>query len=249
MAELIIDPLFCGPADSANGGYACGCLAEMVTAEEDQCVRVNLRAPPPLGTAMDFERGNDGSARLLHIEEGTNTATLVAEADALTGTLELLTPPTFELAGDYAEHYSGFEQHALPYCFVCGPKRAPKEGLRIFPGRPPQASGPDKTLVAAPWTPHKAFASTDGSISPRLIWAALDCPGYFAVAQPGELALLASMTAKIESTPTVDEPCVVIGWSLGREGRKLRAATAAFGRGGRVLGWSEQLWIKLRPRS
>ena len=246
MAGLVIDPLFCGPADSANGGYACGCVAEMVTATDDQCVRVNLRAPPPLGTAMHFER-EAKSAKLLCEEDGKATATLVADGEAVAAGFELPTPPTFEAAGEYAEHYSGFEQHALPNCFVCGPKRTPRDGLRIFPGRLPQAD--DQTLVAAPWTPHEAFASSDGSVSARLLWAALDCPGYFAVAEPGELALLASMTAKIESTPSIDEPCVVIGWSLGREGRKLRAATAAFGEGGRVLGWSEQLWIKLRSAS
>ena len=52
--SLIIDPLFNGPDTSANGGYACGCMAETVVAAGHRCVRVNLRAPPPLGRPLEL---------------------------------------------------------------------------------------------------------------------------------------------------------------------------------------------------
>ncbi len=43
------------------------------------------------------------------------------------------------------------------------------------------------------------------------------------------------------------ERCVVIGWPLGEEGRKLHAGTALVGDGGEVLARSRQLWIEPRP--
>ena len=71
MTESIMIPRrFRGPEASANGGYTCGTLAELVDAD---VVEVTLRKPPPLDVAMVVER--DGEAiRVLHDGE------LVAEA-------------------------------------------------------------------------------------------------------------------------------------------------------------------------
>ena len=238
--SLVIDPRFNGPEHSANGGYACGCVAERLEAAGHPCVRVNLRAPPPLGRPLALELHEETRTELRDPSDDR----LIADADAARCEIELPSPPSFDEAKELSTHYTGFVQHALPHCFVCGPKRSPDDGLLIHPGRDPKHP---TAPAAAPWTPHPAFGEADGAVHRRVVWAALDCPGYFGVAEPGELALLASMTGRVDHRPKVGERCVVLGWSLGREGRKLRAATAAFGQDGRVLGFSEQLWVQIRP--
>jgi hypothetical protein len=51
------------------------------------------------------------------------------------------------------------------------------------------------------------------------------------------------MTAQLLAPVGVDERCVVLGWALGRAGRKLRAGTALFGNDGRLCALAEQTWI------
>jgi len=51
---------FCGPANSANGGYACGVVAGLVGGPAE----CTLRAPPPLDVALAVERGGDGKIQL-----------------------------------------------------------------------------------------------------------------------------------------------------------------------------------------
>ncbi len=65
-----------------------------------------------------------------------------------------------------------YESHWFPCCFVCGPDRAPGDGLHVFAG-PVEGS----ELVACPWVPDTSVASTRGSVSSEFLWAALDCRG------------------------------------------------------------------------
>lgn len=46
---ILIDRRYCGPPNSANGGYAAGRLAAFV----DGTAEVTLRRPPPLDTALN----------------------------------------------------------------------------------------------------------------------------------------------------------------------------------------------------
>jgi predicted amidohydrolase len=41
------------------------------------------------------------------------------------------------------------------------------------------------------------------------------------------------------------DACVIVGWSLGREGRKLHAATALFGPDGRLRARARQTWLTI----
>src|SRR6185436_5361323 len=106
------------------------------------------------------------------------------------------------------------------------------DGLRIFAG-----GDADDGIVAAPWVPDASLADADGRVRPEFLWAALDCPGYFAIATPGETAVLGRMSA--------GETCVLVAWALGRSARKLHAGTALFGAGGQLRGRSAQTWIVL----
>src|SRR4051794_26153021 len=48
LDTLVLDPRFNGPPGSANGGYACGAVGELV----DGPAEVTLRSPPPLGAPL-----------------------------------------------------------------------------------------------------------------------------------------------------------------------------------------------------
>ena len=52
---LTIPACFNGPPTSANGGYTCGRVAQLVGAE---VAEVSLRSPPPLDTPLSV--GRDG---------------------------------------------------------------------------------------------------------------------------------------------------------------------------------------------
>jgi hypothetical protein len=218
---VVIASRFCGPADSANGGYTCGLLAGLLGAPSADVI---LRRPPPLERELRF----DGRA----LRDGQE---LVAEAEPTELDLEPPEPVRHGDAEEASRRYPGFRRHAFPTCFVCGPARSDGDGLRIFAG---PVEGRD--VVAAPWRAPEG-------VGEELVWAALDCPGAIAVGFPerGE-TLLGRLVGRVEGTPRPGERCVVVGWPLGEEGRKLYAGTALFGEDERLLGLARAVWIEPR---
>jgi hypothetical protein len=225
VLQVTINGRFNGPEGSANGGYTCGLVAELAGA--DQAVEVTLRVPPPLDRPLDVDRDGDR----LRLVDGER---VVAEAAPTEIELEVPQPPTFEVAKQASARYPGFDEHAFPTCFVCGPERTHGDGLRVFAG--PVGDG----RFASPWTPQE--------VDPKFVWAALDCPGAIAVGFPdrGE-TLLGRFAAEVDELPTVGERCVVVAWPLGEDGRKLFAGTALFGEDGRPLARARATWIEPLP--
>lgn len=231
---FIINPRFNGPENSGNGGYVGGRLASYLGGP----VAVSLRLPPPLNAPLNVSREN-GHALLT-----TSDGTLVAQAESASVELDIPPCPAYDDVVAALPKYAGFAFHALPTCFVCGPGRAEGDGLRVF------ASPVDGTeIVAAPWTPHEDLA-TDGIVRSEFIWAALDCPGYFAVinamGSKGEKILTGRMAVEELAPVKVGEPHIVIGWQVRSEGRKHWAGTALFDTNGSLKAKSEALWIKPR---
>lgn len=221
-STIVIPRRFRGPAESGNGGYVCGRLAAFVDAE---AVEVTLRLPPPLDRALGVVHEAD-RVRLLDGE------LLVAEAGS--ADLELVAPAVvaWDDAVSASAGYAGFHEHAFPQCFVCGPERAPSDGLRIFAG---PVAGRDG-VVAAPWVAH--------GVSTEIVWSAIDCPGAFAVGFSDRVeTVLGRMTARVIRLPGEGERCVSLGWPLGDEGRKLYAGTALFSEAGELLAQARQTWI------
>ena len=193
MTESILIPRrFRGPEASANGGYTCGLLAELVEAD---VVEVTLRKPPPLEVELAVERGRDG-IRVVHDGE------LIAEAKP--GLLDLEPPSAvgFAEAMRLADARGEEPDHPFPGCFVCGPK---SEGLRLRPA--PLGDG----RLVAPWLVPAEFAAE------RFAWAALDCPGGWAVQPDGSrgISVLGRLTARVDDAPRAGDECVVVGWPLG----------------------------------
>lgn len=230
--QVVIDRRFRGPPDSGHGGYVCGVVAALIggTAE------VTLRRPPPLGQPLDVERLDEGGVALRDGE------TVIAEGVPASVEVDVPEPVSLRDADAASKSYVGFRQHTFPSCFGCGPQRAEGDGLRIFPG---WVEG--RKIVAAPWTPHASLADTDGSVRLEIVWASLDCPGAFALFEelPEELILLGRLAAKPLAPVRGGEPCVVIGWPMGREGRKLYSGTAVFSASGEPRAVARATWVRL----
>src|SRR5262245_48085884 len=221
---------FCGPPRSGNGGYCAGLAAVGI----EGAVEVTLRRPPPLGRALRLDRG---AATVLW--DGDD---VVLEARPTKLDLDVPRAPSFEAASAMSRRFGGRASHPFPTCFVCGPARASGDGLRIFPG-----AAPGEPLVGATWVPDHSLAGADGHVRPEFLWAALDCPGYFAIVGGGETALLGRVAAHVDPTLAPGEPCVIVGWPISRSGRKLYAGTALYDGSGTVRGRSLQTWITVHP--
>jgi hypothetical protein len=213
---VIIPPRYNGPPTSANGGYAAGLLSEALGGGFD----VTLKQPPPLGVDLDLV-GNE-----LRLDD-----VVIAEARRITERLDAPEPVSLEEAEAASKRYAGLEHHAYPTCFTCGPER--EDGLGIFPGPVEGREG----IVASPWTPREPPR-------PEIVWAALDCPGGWAVDDfQREGVLLGRMAAAIHALPEIGRPHVVMGWRIGEDGRKRYAGSALFTTDGELLAAARSTWI------
>jgi hypothetical protein len=228
--QVSISQRFCGPSRSGNGGYVCGLIAGPIKGP----AAVKLFVPPPLNAVLTLQSTSD-SAKLLADE------TLVGEARA--AQLDITPPPAPSYADAEAavKQYSGFHTHPFPNCFVCGPKRNEGDGLHIFTGA---VTGTN--IVASPWLVHESLA-VDGKVPDKFIWAALDCPGAFALpVDMGKVAIvLGQLTARIEKSVSAGQRCIVIGWPIASEGRKHIAGSAVFSDKGHLIAEAKATWIEV----
>ncbi|MEM8933280.1 MAG: hypothetical protein AAGE94_18975, partial [Acidobacteriota bacterium] len=149
MPTLTIDPRFCGPKTSGNGGYSAGVVANHV----DGPARVMLRHPPPLGVPIDVRPADDGVDAVLDDR---------ILASARPGRVVIDRPPLPDAAAVRAarvRYEARADEHLLPHCFVCGVGRSEGDGLRIFAG-PVE----DSPLHADTWTPGDDLAAADGLV-------------------------------------------------------------------------------------
>lgn len=224
---------FRGPESSGNGGYTCGLVAGFIEGDAE----VTLRRPPPLNRPLAVSR--EGSRVLVH--DGPD---LIAEGGPTRLDLDVPPAPTPAEAEAAVARYAGFARHFFPGCFVCGPERAPGDGLRLFPGWVP-----GRDLVAAPAQADASLPATNGFLALEIVWSLLDCPGAWAVERHMEETgvVLGRMAARVTAPFPAGGAGVVAGWPLGREGRKLYSGTALFGSDGRLHGCARQTWIVLAP--
>jgi hypothetical protein len=224
---VIIPPRFNGPPEIANGGYVAGTLAGYLNSPGGAVV--TLRQAPPLAKPLDIRSG-DG---VIAVYDGD---LLIAEATAVPADdpLDAPVPPVSWLeAMAAADRYAGFTSHPFPACFVCGPQRPVGDGLRIFAGR----LGDGRT--AAPWVVPEDF-------EPAMLWAALDCPGGWAAPMEQRPYVLGRLAARVDGLPVAGDGCVVMGATLGEQGRKASVLSTVYAPDGRVLATARATWIAIR---
>jgi hypothetical protein len=184
----------------------------------DGDAEVTLRLPPPLDTPFRVVGGE--------ILDGDR---LIAEVQPTTVDLELPEPVGYDEAR--ALERPADHEHPFPTCFVCGPEG---DGLRLRPS----AAGEGR--AAAAWQPAEP-------VTPELVWAALDCPGAFAVDPDLSrgATVLGRLAVHIEELPRQGDELVVVGWDLGgAHGRRSYAGTALF-RGETALAWGRATWFSI----
>jgi len=229
--SLVIDEQFCGPPGLGNGGYVAGRLARELDTPGGTGIEVTLRQGTPLGRALALADTADGIA----LRDGDR---LIADARPRALVLDMPAPPSFAQAA--RAPYAGFHHHSFPRCLACGPERPEGDGLRVMPG-PVSAN-----LLAAAWVPHAGFADDDGRIRSEFLWAALDCPGGWAVSAEGNpRVLLGRLTARIERPISTGDRCVVTAWRLGIDGRKRIAGSALYGADGGLAALALATWVEL----
>jgi hypothetical protein len=170
--------------------------------------------------------------------------TLVAEARAGAFELALPEPVSLEQAELATLSYPGSHPHPYPRCFVCGPERSRGDGLAIYPG--PVGT---RTVVASPWSPTPDLCSDGRQVDAQFVWAALDCPSWFGFSMFEDdvpATLLGRLAVDVRRRPERDEPCVVVGWSTGREGRKVECGSMLLDVGGACLAFAKSTWVTLK---
>ena len=231
MSTIRIERRFRGPPETGNGGYVAGLVA---TALGGSSCTVTLKSPPPIDQELRLET-DDRSASLFRGDE------LVVTASREPVDIAVPVPPTLAEARDAEPRFTGHSHHIFPGCFVCGPDRKADDGMRIFPG----ALYDKDRRVAATWTPDESLAGEDGLVRPEFLWAALDCPGYFATEDKAGLALLGRMSAVIHRRVRAGEPLIVTGWPIDSEGRKHRVGSALHNAHGELVAAAQATWITL----
>ncbi|HYN28764.1 MAG TPA: hypothetical protein VES95_02670 [Dermatophilaceae bacterium] len=224
---------FCGPPESANGGWVCGLLAGVVTTTAAApAVTVRLSSPPPLERPLELERTGEGGAVL---RDGDHVVATAVPAPAPTG--HLPDPVRAADARRAATAYEGLAGHPFPTCFSCGTAREPGDGLALRPG--PLADGTGR--YAAPWVPL--------DVDLPVVWAALDCPGGWAAGIAGRPMVLGTMTALVAALPRVGEEHVLLAWQRSQEGRKHLSGSALLTADGQVLARAQATWLAVDPTS
>ena len=231
MSTVRIERRFRGPPESGNGGYVAGLVAAALGGSN--CT-VTLKSPPPID--RDLVLKTDERKAVLFDDES-----IVLTASRETVGIDVPPPPSLAEARGAEPRFIGHSTHIFPGCFVCGPERNSGDGMRIFPGQLHDQRG----QVAATWTPDDTVADDEGFVRPEFIWAALDCPGYFAAAVNAGMALLGRMSAILHRRVRVGEPLIITGWPIETEGRKNHVGTALHDADGNLVAAATAIWITL----
>jgi hypothetical protein len=239
LNSVRIERRYCGPPNSANGGYACGRLAACI----DGPAEVTLRQPPPLDTEMSVLAAADGAVELRLGD------VLIAEAKPASLALAAPVAPGLEAARAAAARTFDASRHPLPACFVCGPQRKEGDGLRIHVGPVDAEDEGWQGLLAAPWTPDAGLADAQGVVRAEFVWAALDCPTAYACSshEGMRIILLGRQALHLHRRPAAGAPCVVASRQTGHEGRKFFAESFLFDAAGDLLAECRTTWIEVSP--
>ena len=159
---------------------------------------------------------------------------LVAEAaPADSGDEALVAPVDWDTAEAASRGLPRVRAHPFPTCFVCGPDRAPGDGLRLFPGRVGRA--PHGHAVGRAGRRRRDHGVGGAGLPGRLGGAARGAP-----VRAGSHLPRRWRTCRPPGTR-----CVIMGEMLGEEGRKARVRTTLCDEGGVPLARALATWVAL----
>lgn len=230
MEQLLISERFNGPIGSGNGGYFSGVVAGYL----EGVVEVSLRSPVPLDVPLTIEPDDEG----IRVTDGD---AMIATARRSTA-IDLEVPPAVDLATARiaSEAYIAPSEGMFSQCFVCG--RGREDCFGVFAG-----SVPGRDLAASPWTPPDWTADDAGQVREEFIWAALDCPTYFAIYTDEMVtSFLVRQKVEVRAPVQVGVETVVMAWPLGSEGRKRFAGAALLSAEGELLAVCEALLVETK---
>ena len=226
LASLTIARRFRGPLNSANGGYAAGLLAQAVG---EGGVEVTLRLPPPLDRPLQVTR--DGERVLLQRR----------------GCARRRGPPRRARGSPRQRRRASPRRTRRPARSAAGARRSSTSASSVAGVMTARASTSMPDGCRAATTSSSRRPGSRARSVPEIVWAAIDCPGAYALRGEGRgEPLLARMTARVDRLPDDGERCVVVGWPLDADGRKRNAGTALYGADGAPIAVSRQLWIEPR---
>ena len=196
-----MDVRFIGFPGQMQGGY----LGGLASAGLGHTGTVTLRRPVCAADTLAL----DGTTLLVN---GEVAATATDEVPGLE-------PPALPSEDELAAAHAAFplvKPHPVPGCFICGLG----DGLHLHPG-----PLPDRRAVAGTWTPEEDPA-------PEVVWATLDCPGIWGSALdplPGATHLVTGrLSVRLLRPVRAGERCVVLGWPVAGEGRRMRVGAATY---------------------
>ena len=245
---IVVGRRFRGPdfgGGTGNGGYVCGVVAQ-AAAPAARAVEIVRTTGVPIDRPLSA-RAIEGGVEV-YDEEGLIARTRPAEL-----TVAVPVPPPLEAARRISGRFqqrleSGEIEHTFPECFVCGHRRAPGDGLRLFAGPLEERLADAPGLRVAAWRPDAVFLDEAGGLRPEFVWSALDCPGGWAIAGPANTG-----TLQVEILGPIDgrRELIVMGWPMAvasaRPGSRRRyAGTALFDSRGRLLARGAAIWVAPR---
>ena len=190
--------------------------------------------PPPLERPLTIREDAESGLVLLDGMEP------VATAVPKTFDLEVPEPPSYTDALAAVHGFEVFKSTRIQAASSAGPSVSAATACASSPRRC------RTELFAAAWLPGPSLAGADGKVKPEFMWAALDCPGFFATGAAAQGALLGLFAARVDRCVHISEACVVIGWALGHDGRKHITGTAVFDGDGEICGRAIATWIEPR---
>ncbi|MGD9984163.1 MAG: hypothetical protein AB7S51_08380 [Porticoccaceae bacterium] len=238
---LLIDARYNGPVGRGNGGYIAGAMAAFVSGDAE----VRIMRGFPVATALTIRRHPDGSVSC-HLDDQE-----LGRARPLELELEIPPPPTLSAARAAVERFRFLHGSDVRGCYVCSPRRAPGEGLRLFCGPLPEAAG--DTIVAGVWEPGLELLDASGQVAREQVWAALDCPGGYGIAALAPdigVQLLGTCAASLKQPLRAGASYIVSSWQLAPpQGRKRFMGVAIHGVTGELMACARQTWIDAGARA
>jgi hypothetical protein len=231
---VTIDPSYYGFDDAGHGGYTAGLASGLLGAPAEVTIRQRI----PLGEPLEVRRTHGQRVELLR-----NSA-VVLQAVAGEPNADVPPPLSFDEAEAASREFRGFTWTPTSSCLTCGTERREGEGLRVFAG----PAGDDRDgLVAAAWVPHPNFAGPMGVVPEEFVWAALDCPGAWALRRassgPYRRSVTVQMTGRVTGQVRAGRPHVVMAWAVPGRRRLLDCASAVFDADGELIALATAVWL------